>query len=314
MRAFFALALLVLVFSLLSPSFLTAANAAIMAKHVAINVILGLGMTFVIISGGIDLSVGATAGLAGMIVGGVVHEGIGALGVGGQDALYVLAPAALLTGAAVGAVNGWLVARLSVPPFVATLGTLYAVRGLALLRSDGATFPDLAGADGTGPMAWLGSGSFLGLSTPVYVALLLALVSGWLMRHRPFGRYIYAVGGNERAATLAGVPVLRTKFKVYIMSGICAAMAGLVIAAQLQAAHPATGEGFELGAIAAVVLGGASLAGGVGTVVGTLIGATVVGVLDDGLVLLGVSEFWQMVVKGSVIVLAVVSERLTRRL
>jgi erythritol transport system permease protein len=300
-RAVVALAILVVTFSALSSSFFTTGNLVILAKHVAINAILAIGMTFVVLAGGIDLSVGSVAGLAGMVAGALIHRG---------TPVAAVIPAGLAVGAAVGLGNGLLVARLRVPPFVATLGTLYLARGLALLSSNGATFPDLAGPSGDGAFSWLGAARLLGLPSPIYLMILLGAAASFVTTRTPFGRHVLAVGGNERAAALAGVPVARTKVAVYVISGACAALAGLVLASQLGAAHPATGEGFELGAIAAVVLGGTSLAGGVGTVGGTLLGAFVVGVLDDGLVLLGVSEFWQMVCKGIVIVLAVVSDRL----
>lgn len=315
-RAFAALVLLLIVFSAASPAFFTAGNLVILAKHVSVNALLAIGMTFVILSGGIDLSVGAVAALAGMIAGGLLHEGLrlGPLALAPPVPAVLAVAAALATGAIVGAANGLLVARVRVAPFVATLGTLYAARGLALLRSNGATYPDLAGSDGTGGFGWVGAGTLLGLPTPIWLMLVLAGAAAFVAGRTPFGRHLYAVGGNERAAALAGVPVARVKATVYVISGACAALAGVVVASQLGAAHPATGAGFELGAIAAVVLGGTSLSGGVGSVGGTLLGAFVVGVLDDGLVLLGVSEFWQMVIKGLVIVLAVVCDQVPRRL
>jgi erythritol transport system permease protein len=216
---------------------------------------------------------------------------------------------------ALGAVNGWLVSRLRVPPFIATLGLLYVARGAALLMSDGATFPNLAGdpARGNTGLPEIGAGTWLGLPIPVWLMVALAAAAMFVAMRTPFGRQVYAVGGNERAALLAGVRVARVRMSVYVISGFCAALVGIIIAAQLGAAHPATGETFELNAIAAVVLGGTSLMGGRGTIAGTLIGAFVIGVLADGLVLLGVSEFWQMVIKGLVIVLAVVLDQYQKR-
>jgi erythritol transport system permease protein len=220
-----------------------------------------------------------------------------------------------VTGMAVGAINGWLVARLGVAPFIATLGSLYVARGVALLSTGGATFPNLNGSAALGNTGFtlLGTGGVLGLPAAVWVMAVLAATAVFLAAYTPFGRQVYAVGGNERAALLAGVRVARVKLLVYVISGLCSALVGVIIAAQLGAAHPATGQTFELNAIAAVVLGGTSLMGGRGTIVGTLIGAFVIGVLADGLVLLGVSEFWQMVVKGLVIVLAVVLDQFQRR-
>jgi erythritol transport system permease protein len=222
---------------------------------------------------------------------------------------------ALAAGMAVGAINGWLVARLRVAPFIATLGTLYVARGAALLMSDGATFPNLAGEAGLGNMGfpWMGAGAVAGVPVPVWLMGLLAAAGMFVSARTPFGRHVYAIGGNERAALLSGVRVARVKLGAYVISGFCAALVGIVIAGQLGAAHPATGSMFELNAIAAVVLGGTSLMGGRGTVGGTLIGAFVIGVLADGLVLLGVSEFWQMVIKGLVIVMAVVLDQFQKR-
>jgi erythritol transport system permease protein len=317
LRAMFALVLLVVVFSFLSPAFFTTGNLVILAKHVAINALLAVGMTFVILSGGIDLSVGSVAGLAGMIAGLLIHEGL-VLEPLGVVVYFTTGPViviALLAGAFMGLVNGFAVTRLRVAPFIATLGMLYVARGLALLISDGATFPNLQGSPELGNTGFvvLGSVTILGLPTPIWLMVLVGGAGAFVAGKTPFGRQVYAIGGNERAAALAGVRVERVKGIVYVISGACAALAGLVIAAQLAAAHPATGETFELNAIAAVVLGGTSLAGGRGGVGGTLIGAFVIGVLSDGLVLLGVSEFWQIVIKGLVIVVAVVIDQWASR-
>jgi erythritol transport system permease protein len=314
LRALIVLMVLIVVFSALSPAFLTAGNLTILVKHVAINAILAIGMTFVILSGGIDLSVGSVAGLSGIIAGGLIHQGLvlHALGVVVYPHTWLVIAAAVAAGAMVGAVNGVLISRLRVAPFIATLGTLYVARGAALLVSNGATFPNLAGSPelGNTGFLWLGFGTLLGLPVPIWLMLAFAGMGVLLAERTPFGRRVYAVGGNERAAELSGVRVPRIKFAVYVISGVCAAVVGLIIAAQLGAAHPATGETFELNAIAAVVLGGTSLSGGRGSVGGTIIGAFVIGVLADGLILLGISEFWQIVIKGMVIVVAVILDQM----
>jgi erythritol transport system permease protein len=317
LRALVALILLLAVFACLSPAFLTAANLTILLKHVAINAILAIGMTFVILSGGIDLSVGSIAGLAGMIAGLLIDRGLvlGSFGTIVYFEVWLVVAIAILGGALVGAVNGALVAYLSVAPFIATLGTMYMARGAALLLSGGATFPNLMGRPdlrNTG-FPLLGSGAFLHIPVPIWLMLLFALAGAWVAARTPFGRHIYAVGGNQRAAQLSGVKVKRVQFLVYVISGVCSALVGLIVASQLNSAHPATGQSFELSAIAAVVLGGTSLAGGRGSIGGTIVGALVIGALADGLVLLGVSEFWQIVIKGMVIVLAVVLDQLQRR-
>jgi erythritol transport system permease protein len=317
LRAVLALLALTAAFAALSPEFLTTANMTILVKHVAINAILAIGMTFVILSGGIDLSVGSVAGLAGMIAGALISKGIVMSSAGvivyPHASLAILA--ALLVGMAIGVMNGWLVSRLRVAPFITTLGALYVARGSALLLSGGATYPNLTGdvVLGNTGFTWIGAGAILGLPVPIWLMAAIAMIAMFVATRTPFGRQVYAVGGNERAALLAGVRVRRVKVRVYVLSGFCAALVGVLIAAELGAAHPATGETFELNAIAAVVLGGTSLMGGRGSIAGTLIGAFVIGVLADGLVLLGVSEFWQMLIKGLVIVAAVVLDQFQRR-
>ena len=311
LRAILVLAILVVAFSVLSPSFFTANNFSILTKHVAINAVLAVGMTFVILAGGIDLSVGSIAGLAGMVAGGLLTIGIA----GHVCNMFVAVLAALLVSAAVGVLNGVLVSRLSVAPFIATLGTLYIARGTALLVSNGKTFPDLAGTVSRGSTGFnlLGQGFLLGIPLPVWMMIGITVAAAVIARHTPFGRHVYAVGGNERAARLAGIRVEKVKLLTYVLSSLCAGLVGLIIASELESAHPATGESFELNAIAAVVLGGTSLMGGRGSIGGSLIGAFVIGVLADGLVMVGVSEFWQVVIKGVVIVLAVTVDQAQAR-
>ncbi len=318
LRAYIALIALVIVFALLSPAFLTTGNLIILTKQVAINAILGIGMTFVILSGGIDLSVGSIVGLCGMIAGWLINEGLilPMFGVSLFFNVWIVILLTLVVGVVVGVVNGMLVTRLRVAPFIATLGTLYIARGAALLISDGATFANLVGHESLGNTGFpvLGAGTLLALPYPIWVMVLFAVVAAFVARKTPFGRQVYAVGGNEKAAELSGVRTNRVKLLTYMTSGLCAAMVGLIIASQLVAAHPATGETFELNAIAVVVLGGTSLMGGRGTMGGTIIGAFVIGVLVNGMVLLGVSEFWQIVIKGAVIVLAVVVDQWQQRM
>jgi erythritol transport system permease protein len=317
LRALIVLVALAATFAAMSPAFLTAGNLTIPVKHVAINAILAVGMTFVILSGGIDLSVGSVAGLAGIVAGGLIHHGLvlHSLGVVVYFHTWLVVVVSLLAGALVGGINGALVARFRVAPFIATLGSLYAARGAALLLSDGATFPNLAGKAELGNTGFLalGAGTALGLPVPIWLMLAFSAAGAFVAGRTPFGRRVYAVGGNERAAELSGVRVKRIKLAVYVISGICAAMVGLIIASQLASAHPATGETFELNAIAAVVLGGTSLMGGRGSVGGTIIGAFVIGVLADGLILMGISEFWQIVIKGLVIVLAVILDQMQQQ-
>lgn len=306
-RAILVLVALLVVFAVLAPEFLTANNLSILTKHVAITALLAIGMTFVVLTGGIDLSVGSIAGLGGMVAGFLLTQGItmgGSIHYPAVPVVIVITIGACLI---VGLLNGWLVAHAGVAPFIATLGTLYIARGAALLVSNGKTFPNLGGdaARGNTGFPAFGQSFILHVPTPVWMMAAIFAVTWVVAAKTPFGRQVYAVGGNERAARLAGIRVRQVKLATYVFSAFCAALVGLIIAAQLEAAHPATGESFELNAIAAVVLGGTSLMGGRGSVTGSLIGAFVIGVLADGLVMLGVSEFWQMVIKGLVIVVAV---------
>ena len=317
LRTFIALFAVLIFFAFAAPNFLSTANLVLMSKHVALNAFLAIGMTFVIITGGIDLSVGSIVGLCGMVAGGLILHGID-LG-NGYTVFFNIAEIGviiLVLGILVGLVNGLLVTWLNVAPFIATLGTLYIARGAALLVSDGATFPNLEGsaALGTTGYAFLGAGNVLGLPVSIWLLIAVALAAAYLARWTPLGRHIFAVGGNERAAALSGIRINRVKLFVYMFSGFCAAIVGLIISSELLAAHPATGTTFELNAIAAAVLGGTSMSGGRGTIGGTIIGAFVIGILSDGLVMMGVSSFWQMVIKGMVIIAAVVVDQAQRRL
>ncbi|MBJ6133849.1 ABC transporter permease [Ochrobactrum sp. Q0168] len=317
LRTFIALFAVFIFFSFAAPNFLSTANLILMSKHVALNAFLAMGMTFVIITGGIDLSVGSIVGLCGMVAGGLLIYGID-LGIGYTIYFNVIEISliTLAVGVAVGFINGLLITRLNVAPFIATLGTLYVARGLALLSSDGQTFPNLVGREdlGTTGFGFLGAGSILGLPVSIWLLIVVALGAAYVARYTPLGRQIFAVGGNERAARMSGIRVDRVKMFVYMFSGFCAAIAGLIISSELMASHPATGNSFELNAIAAAVLGGTSMSGGRGTIGGTIIGAFVIGILSDGLVMMGVSSFWQMVIKGLVIIIAVVVDQAQRRL
>ena len=307
-RAFFALIVIVIVFSLMSPNYFTVSNFLIMASHVAIFGLLAIGMLLVILNGGIDLSVGSTLGLAGVIAG-FLMQGVTLpqLGVILYPPVWVVVLLTCLMGAVVGAVNGVLIAWLRVPAFVATLGVLYVARGIALLMTNGLTYNNLGGRPDLGNTGfdWLGFNRLAGVPIGVIVLLVFAVVCHVLLTRTAFGRWLYASGGNERAAELSGVPVKRVQISVYMLSGICAAVAGLVLSSQLTSAGPTAGTTYELTAIAAVVIGGAALTGGRGTVIGTMLGAFVIGFLSDGLVIIGVSAYWQTVFTGAVIVTAV---------
>ncbi|WP_069999829.1 ABC transporter permease [Cellulosilyticum sp. I15G10I2] len=314
-RTFIVLILLTIFFSFASPAFLTTANLLLIAKHVAIYGILSIGMTYVIITGGIDLSVGAVVGLSGMIAGGLINEGLSMFGY----TLYFNVPAIILItvicGALIGSLNGFLITRFKVAPFIATLGIMYVARGAAMLRSGGKTFSNIVGKEVLGNTGFevLGRNVF---NVPIGAIILavIAVLAGIVLKKTPFGWHVFSIGGNEKAAKLSGVKVNRVKILVYIFSGVCSAVVGLIAASQLIAAHPATGESWEMNAIAAAVLGGTSMAGGIGTIGGTIVGAFVIGVINDGMVMCGVSEFWQMVIKGLVIIFAVIIDQFQRNL
>ncbi|MEU4536624.1 ABC transporter permease [Streptosporangium sp. NPDC023825] len=312
LRAPIALAAMIVTFGLLSDTFLSVPTLVMVAKHIAINAVIAIGVLLVVIKGGIDLSVGSIAGLSGVVAG----ELLEGLGLGFADAVayppvWGVIVLCVAVGMLVGLVNGIVITRFKVPPFIATFGMLYVARGIALLISGGSTYPNLGGNPELGNTGFevLGNGRPLGLPVAIWIAILLAVAVTLVLTRTPFGRWLYAVGGNERAAELSGVPIDRVKTAVYVISGACAALAGLVIASELTSATPLAGEMYELNAIIAVILGGAALGGGLGTVRGALIGACAVGLLAESLMLMGVSEFWQIVIKGTVLVLVVMLDQ-----
>ena len=307
-RAYFALVVIIIVFSLMSPYYFTVNNFLTMASHVALFGILAIGMLLVILNGGIDLSVGSTLGLSGVIAG-FMMQGVtlNLFGVVLFPPVWVVAVLACGLGAFIGLINGILISRFKVPAFVATLGVMYMVRGVALLMTNGLTYNNLGGRPDLGNTGfdWLGFNRLLGVPIGVVVMVVIAIIGSLLLTRTPFGRWLYASGGNERAAELSGVPVKTVQLAVYMMSGVCAAIAGLILSSQLTSAGPTAGTTYELTAIAAVVIGGAALTGGRGTIRGTMLGAFVIGFLSDGLVIIGISSYWQTVFTGAVIVLAV---------
>lgn len=315
-RTFIVLIILMIFFSCAAPAFLQVSTMLLIAKHVALYGILAIGMTYVIITGGIDLSVGSIVGLAGMIAGGLLQEGLVThFGYTAYLCVPLVVLAAVLLGALIGWMNGIIITKFNVAPFIATLGMMYVARGFSNLRSNGATYPNLRGNEALGNTGFelIGS-SFFNIPVGVIIFAAIAIVAGVLLKKTSFGWHIFSIGGNERAAKLSGVKVDRVKILVYMFSGACAAMVGIINTSQLVAAHPASGESWEMNAIAAAVLGGTSMAGGIGTIGGTIVGAFVIGVINDGMVMCGVSEFWQMVIKGVVIVFAVIIDQFQRNM
>lgn len=316
-RTFIVLIVLLIFFSFAAPNFFSQSTMLLIAKHVALYGILAIGMTYVIITGGIDLSVGAVVGISAMIAGGLINEGL-TLPMFGVTIYFSVPWIVLITvicGAFIGWINGIVITKFNVAPFIATLGMMYVARGFAMLRSNGATFSNITGKPALGNTGFEFFGSNIaGIPVGAIILVIIAIIAAVILKFTPFGWHVLSIGGNEKAAKLSGVKVNKVKIMVYIFSGVCAAVVGMITASQLVASHPAFGETWEMNAIAAAVLGGTSMAGGVGTVGGTIIGAFVIGVINDGMVMCGVSEFWQMVIKGLVIVLAVIIDQFQRNL
>lgn len=305
-----ALLLMLVALSLASDKFLTVDNGMNVLRQISINLCLSIGLTLVILSGGIDLSVGSVLALAGAVAAGLLKDGIAlpVFGVSLQFTVFGAVLAGLLVGLALGGFNGFVITRFSLPPFVATLGMLSIARGLTQLWTRG--FP----ITGLGPQfGFIGTGHLFGIPMPVWISGASVAAFTVVTRRTRFGRYLYAVGGNERAAQLTGLNLRRIRIWVYALGGGLAGVAGLILTARLDSATPSAGIGYELDSIAAVVIGGTSLNGGRGSVPGTVLGCLIIGILNNGLVLLEVSPFWQQVIKGLVILLAVALDRISAR-
>lgn len=289
------LALIVIVLSVINSDFLTISNIFNVLRQISINALIAFGMTFVILTGGIDLSVGSMLALASAITAGLMAGGL-------DTWLAVLI--GLLAGVVMGAVNGLIITKGRVAPFIGTLATMTVFRGLTLVYTEGRPITGL-----NEDFAMLGKGFFLEIPMPVIWMLISFAILYFLLRHTTFGRHVYALGSNEEATKLSGINTGKVKMLVYAISGLFAALSGIILTSRLNSAQPTAGTSYELDAIAAVVLGGTSLSGGRGWIVGTLIGAMIIGVLDNGLNLLNVSSFYQSVVKGAVILIAVLLDR-----
>lgn len=323
LRTFVVLIILFVFFSIKADSFCTVNSLLLVCKHVAQYGILGIGMTYVIITGGIDLSVGSVVGIVGMLAGGFIQEGLtlNFAGVTVYMSVPLITVVCIIIGILIGMVNGALVAKCKLAPFIVTLGTMYIFRGLANIRSGGNTFSSIKGNEALGNAGIMNfdsrlfaAGSFPGVPIAAVLFLVLAVIAAFVLKKTAFGWHILAIGGNEKAARLSGIKVEKNIIMVYAISGACSALVGLITMAQIAASHPKTGDTWEMNAIAAVVLGGTSMSGGVGTIGGTVIGAFVIGVINDGMTMCGVSEFWQKVIKGIVIILAVLIDQFQRNL
>lgn len=291
------LLILIVIVSILNPSFLEPLNILNLLRQVAINALIAFGMTFVILTGGIDLSVGAILALSSALTAGMIVSGL--------DPILAIVVGCIL-GGMMGMVNGFLITKGKMAPFIATLATMTIFRGLTLVYTGG---NPITGLGDNYLFQLFGRGYFLGIPVPA-ITMIVTFVLLYIVLHKtPFGRKTYAIGGNEKATLISGIKVTKVKIMIYSLSGLFAALAGAILTSRLNSAQPTAGTSYELDAIAAVVLGGTSLSGGKGRIFGTLIGALIIGTLNNGLNLLGVSSFYQMVVKGIVILIAVLLDR-----
>ncbi|MGD9091528.1 MAG: ribose ABC transporter permease [Anaerolineales bacterium] len=294
------LLIICLIFALGSSEFLTTSNLLNVALQTSIIAIVAIGMTFTILTAGIDLSVGSVMALSGAIAAGLNVR---------QDLdTFAAIGIALVIGLIIGSINGLLIIKGGMPPFVATLAMLAIARGLTLVYTEGRP---IAGLDES--FIFLGTGQIFGIPVPVIILTVIAIIAHIVTRYTRFGLYVYATGGNEEPTRLAGVSPDRIKLAVYIISGFTAALGGILLTARLWSAQPNAAVGWELDAIAAPVLGGTSLFGGVGSIGGTVVGAFIIGVLSNGLNLMGVPSYYQQVIKGAVFILAVSLDILTKR-
>ncbi|WP_247747343.1 ABC transporter permease [Alkalihalobacillus sp. BA299] len=291
-----ALLAIITLISILTPNFMTFQNLMNLGRQVSINAILAIGMTFVILARGIDLSVGSILAFAGIVSASFAT---------GPDGNFFLAVVmGLGAGLLLGFINGFTVAKWNVAPFIVTLGMMAIARGFTFIYNDGRPVSGLSDS-----FLQIGGGYILGIPIPILITLIVFIVFSVILYNTKFGRHVYAIGGNEMAAKISGIKVNRTTIWVYSISGLLAGLAGLILTSRVSAGLPQAGVSYELDAIAAVVIGGTSLMGGKGRLWGTLVGAMIIGVLNNGLDLLGVSSYWQQVIKGFIIILAVMIDR-----
>lgn len=306
-QSIIALLVLCIVLTFMSDKFLTPENGWNIMRQISVNVCISIGMTLVILTRGIDLSVGSILAFSGAVAAGLLKYGIDvpSLNLFIGFTVFGAILAGLFVGGGLGVFNGWMITKFNVPPFVATLAMLTIARGATMLWTGGFPITGL-GAN----FAFIGTGWFLGIPMPVWITAVLVILAVIVTNKTKFGRYVYAIGGNESAARLSGLPITKIKIWVYTIAGILAAVGGIILTSRLDSAQPNAGFSYELDSIAAVVIGGTSLSGGRGSILGTVQGALIIGVLNSGLVLLNVSPFWQQIIKGFVILLAVILDRI----
>lgn len=287
---------LLIILSFLSSAFFTSYNIFSVLRQASINGLIAFGMMFVILSSGIDLSVGSTLAFSSLVMAKMIQMGI-------ASPLAILV--SLVIGAIVGVINGLLVSKGKLQPMIATLSTMMVFRGLTLFISNGVPVSKL----GEGVIGWIGRGDYLSIPVPVYVLVLVFFLIHFILNRTVFGKRVYAIGGNAKAARLSGIEVEKYLVYVYIFSGVLAALAGVILTSRIDSAVPTAGLSYEMNAIAAVVIGGASLTGGRGRVTGTLIGILIIAVLINGLNLLGTSAYIQQIITGMIIITAVIFDR-----
>lgn len=297
---YFAFLLLTGTISVISPPFLMPSNVINILRQISVNGIIAVGMTLVIVTTGIDLSIGSVVALSAVVATSYAHPG--------EFPVIVPLALGLLTGLVCGAINGILIARKKLAPFIVTLGMMTAARGFGLVYTNGQPVNNLSDSYNQ-----IGGGYLTGIPVPVVIFIGVALCGAFILHYTRFGRYVYAVGGNELAAKVSGINTERVIMAVYALMGVLAGLAGIVLSSRIMSASPSMGQGYELDAIAAVVIGGTSLSGGVGTIAGTVVGALIIGVMNNGLDMLNVSSYWQLIVKGLIIVLAVLLDKKSTR-
>lgn len=290
---------MIIILAVISPTFRTAGNVVSIALQVSINGILALGMVFVITAGGIDLSIGSMLALTSVIIGLVLNS---------TGSILLACIISVLVTTAVGFVNGALIAKFDMFPFVVTLATQLVIRGAGYVLSGGYS-ASLANAD----FKLIGAGKLWGIPYPVFIWLAVAVMAYLLMHWTKFGRYIYAVGGNIHAAKASGVDIFWTRTKSFVISGFCAGVAGIIMTSRISAAQPNIGVGYETDAIAACVIGGTSFSGGIATIPGTMIGIIIIGLIYNGMNLMGISSYWQTITKGLLIIGAVMLDMFTNK-
>ncbi|MGM9974446.1 MAG: ribose ABC transporter permease [Clostridiaceae bacterium] len=294
-KSLLALIVLCLVISVIQPRFLTISNISTVLTQVSMNAIIAIGMTFVILTGGIDLSVGSIIAITGAVAASILTSG---------GSAFIAVFAAILIGGAIGYLNGFFVARARIQAFIVTLATMTIFRGVTYVYTGGNPISGLGKAFNV-----IGNKKILGIPVPVLIMIVVFAIGAYVLTQTRFGRYVYAIGGNEDSSRLSGINTKSVKNLVYMISGIAAAIAGIIVTSRIGSASPNAGSSYELDAIAAVVLGGTSLSGGEGRIFGTIIGALIIGVLNNSLNLLNVSTFYQSIVKGAVILLAVLIDK-----